>query len=248
MFLLNRSKLVRDPDFVDDDVIDGGSVSGTPGGDVPSLRGALRGDLSQVVIPIPRVRKCLQFLGLQQIPDLVAADGDMLAAEPLIHQQSVVGETGGLHNEDLGPGGRRQETLRPRKTVDYQDKRTWNRKALLANCLEKEGPDAMTLAEDAEIEFASSELTEDQRRVVSTASDLNGRASFTQVLDFLEEVLLASASGSGSKELVLAKARQLLGASGDILNILGSLRNLVADSDLLKKKHFFFFFFFFIYS
>ena len=32
MFLLNRSKLVRDPAFADDEVIDGGSVSSTPGG------------------------------------------------------------------------------------------------------------------------------------------------------------------------------------------------------------------------
>ena len=32
MFLLNRSKLVRDPAFADDDVIDGGSVSSSPRG------------------------------------------------------------------------------------------------------------------------------------------------------------------------------------------------------------------------
>ena len=31
-FLLNRSKLVRDPAFADDDVNDGGAMSGTPGG------------------------------------------------------------------------------------------------------------------------------------------------------------------------------------------------------------------------
>ena len=31
-FLLNRSKLVRDPAFTDDDPISGGAVSSTPGG------------------------------------------------------------------------------------------------------------------------------------------------------------------------------------------------------------------------
>ena len=64
-FLLTRSKLLRDPAFADDDIIDGGSLSRTPGGDVPSPRGALRGDLSQVVSPIPRVCRRLRFLGLQ---------------------------------------------------------------------------------------------------------------------------------------------------------------------------------------
>ena len=47
---------------------------------------------------------------------------------------------------------------------------------------------------------------------------------------------MASASGSGSEELVLARARQLLGASGDILKIMDTLRALVADSDLLEKS------------
>ena len=32
LFLFKRSKLVRDPAFADDDVIDGGSVSSSPGG------------------------------------------------------------------------------------------------------------------------------------------------------------------------------------------------------------------------
>ena len=162
---------------------------------------------------------------------------DMSATEPPPHQQSVVGEKVSLLNEDSVPGGHCKEMLRPRKTVDYRDKRAWNRRALLASYLGTEGPDDLTLAEDAEIEFASTdlteltELTENQRRVVSTASDLDGRAPFTQVLDFLEEVLLALASGSGSEESVLTKVRQLLGASGDILKIMGTLRALVADFD-----------------
>ena len=81
-----------------------------------------------------------------------------------------------------------------------------------------------------EIEFASTELTEDQRRVVSTTSDLDDRAPFIWVLNFLEEVLLASASGSESEESVLAKTRQLLRASGDILKILDTLRGLARYS------------------
>ena len=141
---------------------------------------------------------------------------DMSATEPPPHQQSVVGEKVSLLNEDSVPGGHCKEMLRPRKTVDYRDKRAWNRRALLASYLGTEGPDDLILEEDAEIEFASKELKEDQRRVVSTAFDLDEQAPNTRVLDFLE----ASVSGSGSEELVLAKARQLLGTSGDILKIL----------------------------
>ena len=76
-----------------------------------------------------------------------------------------------------------------------------------------------------EIEFASTVLSEDQRQVVSTMSDLDDRAPISRVLNFLEEVFLASASGVESEESVLAKARQLLGASGDILKIQDTLRN-----------------------
>ena len=55
------------------------------------------------------------------------------------------------------------------------------------------------LDEDVEIELASTELSEDQRQAVSTTSDLDDRAPFTRVLDFLEEVFLALASGVGSR-------------------------------------------------
>ena len=68
--------------------------------------------------------------------------------------------------------------------------------------------------------------------MVSVTADLNGRALFAQVLDFLEEVLLASASGEGSEESILGAARRLLGAMEYILKILDTLRSLVSDSDI----------------
>ena len=46
-----------------------------------------------------------------------------------------------------------------------------------------------------EIESASAELSEVQRQAVSTMSDLDDPTPFMRVLDFLEEVFLASASG-----------------------------------------------------
>ena len=84
-----------------------------------------------------------------------------------------------------------------------------------------------------DIETASTELSEQQRQEVSATADLDRRAPFAWVLYFLEEVLLALAFGEGSEESVLVAARRLLGATGDILEILDTLRSLVADSDLV---------------
>ena len=67
-------------------------------------------------------------------------------------------------------------------------------------------------------------------------SDLDDCAPFTRFLDFLEEMFLASASVVGSEESVLAAARQLMGATGDILKILDALRSLLADSDLIGRS------------
>ena len=58
-FLLNCSKLVRDPAFADDDVSIGVRVAGTPGGDVISPRGALRRTASPGLSPVRRVRRRL---------------------------------------------------------------------------------------------------------------------------------------------------------------------------------------------
>ena len=70
-------------------------------------------------------------------------------------------------------------------------------------------------------------------------SDLDDCAPFTRFLDFLEEMFLASASVVGSEESVLAAARQLMGATGDILKILDTWRSLVADSDLTGRTQLF---------
>ena len=82
----------------------------------------------------------------------------------------------------------------------------------------------LSLKEGVDIATASTELSEQQRQDV---------AATARMLDFLEEVLLASASGEGSEESVLAGARRLLETTGDILKILDTLRSLVADSDLV---------------
>ena len=63
-------------------------------------------------------------------------------------------------------------------------------------------------------------------------ADLDLKAPVFRVLDFLEEVLLASASEEPSEVSLLTTARRLLGATGDILGILDTLRSLVSDSDI----------------
>ena len=86
MFLLNRSKLVRDPAFADNDVNDGGAMRGTPGGEVISPRGAMRRAGSPVDSPVPVARRRLRFMGLQQIPDtgdeVAEADAVVFAQPP----------------------------------------------------------------------------------------------------------------------------------------------------------------------
>ena len=94
----------------------------------------------------------------------------------------------------------------------------------------------MTFEEDVDIKSASTELSEVQRQAFSTNSDLDDCALFMRVLDFLEEVFLALASGVGSEESVVAAAIQLLGAIGDNLKILDTLRSLLADSDILGRS------------
>ena len=52
---------------------------------------------------------------------------------------------------------------------------------------------AIALAEGVDIEMASGELSEHQRQEISVEADLDLKAPVFRVLDFLEEVLLASA-------------------------------------------------------
>ena len=83
-FLLNGSKLVRDPAFAYNDVNDGGALNGTPG-DVTSPRDAMRRTSSPVTSPLPGVRRRLRFLGLQHIPnpvDEVAGSDAVLTIQP----------------------------------------------------------------------------------------------------------------------------------------------------------------------
>ena len=90
----------------------------------------------------------------------------------------------------------------------------------------------MHIQDEVAIEGASQELSEAQRQEVSVGSDLDERAPLTWVLDFLGQVLLVAASGIYSGKGVLEAARQLLGATGDVVVILDTLRSLVATADL----------------
>ena len=90
----------------------------------------------------------------------------------------------------------------------------------------------MHIKEDVGIEGASAKLSEAQRQTVSLESDLDARAPFSWVLDFLEHALLSVASGVGSGKAVLVAACRLLGATGDVMVILETLRSLVATADI----------------
>ena len=130
-FLLNRSKLVRDPAFTDDDVISGGAVSSTPRGAIASPRSALQGGPSQDVSPVPRARKHLHFMGLQQIPDpcdLGSSQASMGDQDPGTGPQGA-GDVDPVAPQDIDclgsmverdrpdPAVRRTEMLRPRRRV-----------------------------------------------------------------------------------------------------------------------------------
>ena len=88
------------------------------------------------------------------------------------------------------------------------------------------------LKDGVEIEGASQELSEGQRLDMSVGSDLDKRAQFTRVLDFMGHILLVAASGMDSGNGVLEKARRLLGATGDVVVILDTMKSLVAGADL----------------
>ena len=101
---------------------------------------------------------------------------------------------------------------------------------MLAGFLGISTAQSISLAKGVDIEMASGELSELQRQEVSVKAALDAKAPVHRVLDFLEEVLLASTSGEPSEESLLITARQLLRATGDILEILDTLRSLVSDS------------------
>ena len=103
---------------------------------------------------------------------------------------------------------------------------------MLAGFLGVMAAPAIALAKGVDIELASGELSERQRQEISVEADLDPKAPVFRVLDFLEEVLLASASGESSEVSLLTTARQLLEATGDVIGILDALRSLVLDSDI----------------
>ena len=115
-------------------------------------------DIGYYYPQVDRLRKCLWFQGLHQILDQVAAPVDTSTTAPPLHQQSVVRALGddhaSLYEEGVGQGGHCQETLCPRNMLDYRDKRSWIKRALLADCLLREDPAAVKLAGDKEFEFA----------------------------------------------------------------------------------------------
>ena len=114
----------------------------------------------------------------------------------------------------------------------YQDKRAWQKRALLAQYLGRPVSLVVHLRDGADIEGASQELSEGQRLEVSVGSDLDEKAPFTRVLDFMGHVLLVAASGMDSGKGVLEEARRLLGATGDVVAILDNMRSLVTRADL----------------
>ena len=58
------------------------------------------------------------------------------------------------------------------------------------------------------------------------------KRALLRVLDFPEHILLLAASGVSSGKEVLEAVRRLLGATGDVMVILETLRSLVATADL----------------
>ena len=89
-------------------------------------------------------------------------------------------------------------------------------------------PGDVTLNEPVDIERAAGELSEDQRQGVSREADLDHAAPALRVLDFLEEVMLAAASGAPVEVSLLGLARRLLQSTSDVIGILDTLRSLVS--------------------
>ena len=97
-------------------------------------------------------------------------------------------------------------------------------------------PGDVTLHEPVEIERAASELSEGQRQGVSTEADLDHTAPVFRVLDFLEEVLLAAASGDPVEGSLLGLARGLLQSTNYVIGILDILRSLVSTAGIPAQR------------
>ena len=140
-------------------------------------------------------------------------------------------------NQDGGPADNgvpppKRSKRRQSRPETYRDKRAWQKRARLARYLGRSASPLVHLKDGVAIEGASQELSEGQRLDVSVNSDLDERAPFTRVLDFLGHVLLVAASGVDSGKGVLEEARRLLCATGDVVAILDTMRSLVAGAYL----------------
>ena len=251
-FLLNRSKLVRDPAFTDDDVTIGGVVSSTPRGTTTPLKGVLKGDTSPDISPVRRARQQIRFQGHHTIPDLddervtfAGGDdgtlGDQSISE-LVHGDEdpsfpplPLAEDGGAGQVPRARGSTEavRHNIRRGPRPDYKDKRPYTKKALMAELIR--------IADDSDIEAAAMELTEEQRCEVSAAAGLDRRASARAILDFVEEVLGAAASGIDSWGPLYTKSCELLSSTVDVLDIMRTLRELVeadgvSSTDVCKQE------------
>ena len=92
--------------------------------------------------------------------------------------------------------------------------------------------DLIRLADDSDIEAAASELTEGQRHKASTAGGLDRRARALAILDFVQEILVASASGDDTWDLLYSKSCELLSSTVDVMDIMRTLRELIAEDSV----------------
>ena len=151
----------------------------------------------------------LRFLGREEFPDVqdaeveeVDVDGELASDPPVepallpVRVEPRVVEPLRTTPPAAGDGGTSSRVLRPRKQALYRDKRAWSRRRMLAGFLGLPIPGDVTLNEPVDIERAAGELSEDQRQGVSMEADLDRTAPPLRVLDFLEEVMLAAASGA----------------------------------------------------
>ena len=86
MFLLNRSKLVRDPAYAGNDVNDGACVAGIPVGVVTSPRGSIRRTDVAGSSPVRRVTRRLRFLGQQVVPNTTDDEDEEAGVLPVLPQ------------------------------------------------------------------------------------------------------------------------------------------------------------------
>ena len=88
----------------------------------------------------------------------------------------------------------------------------------------------MVISKTQDIEFASVEISEAGRKEVSVASGLDVQLSVTRLLEFLEEILVASVSKDGSWDQLSGKEWGLLELAPDMKGQISILWGLVLES------------------